>query len=241
MTLFDSCNLPPQVPNAQSTLNTLKKAFPRQSHHKCQTSPATGEIGIFQSGVLCLGCLGCVYSLCHNIQPKQQQQQQQQCLVSRNGFIICIKTTTMTEQYNPSTDNTSEKKHTLNHPSRFRSTNRARQEVHVARSQSPGNINKALPPVPPFDSSISRPPQSVTTNSSSFAHSQDTTHCPSPASNVSSAQSRSSRKTEFRTITRGLVHPDTAGGSITLSSVQPDMYGNLAKYDPANPPKSPRT
>jgi hypothetical protein len=160
---------------------------------------------------------------------------------SRRDFFICIKTTTMTEQYTPSPDNTSQKQHTLNHPSHSLSANLTRQEVNGARAQSPANIHKALPPVPPFDSSISKPPQSTTTNSSSFADSQYTTHCSSPTSNVSSAKSQNSKKTEFRIITRGLVNPDIASGNTTLSPVQSDMYLNPAKYDPGNPPKSPRT
>lgn len=235
MALFDGSNLPPRIANTQTILYTLENEVSSQSHCRYWTSPATGEITLLQSRILRLRCSGCSCSLCHNIQPKQQ------CLGSRRDFIIRIKTTTMIEQYTPSPNNTSEKQHTLNRPSHSLSANLAKQEVNGGRSQSPANIHKALPPVPPFDSSISKPLQSTTTNSSSFSGSQDTTHCSSPTSNVSSAKSRSSKKTEFRIITRDLVNPDIARGNITLSPVQPDMYLNPAKYDPGNPPKSPRT
>lgn len=114
-------------------------------------------------------------------------------------------------------------------------------EVDGARSKSPVNLYKALPPVPLLDNSISRTPQSASTNSTLFTNSQDTTYRPSTVSSLSSDRSRSSSKTDFRVVARGLLNPETAGLNVILSPVQPDMYLNPAKYDPGDPLKSPRT
>jgi hypothetical protein len=117
----------------------------------------------------------------------------------------------------------------------------ASDKVGGARSKSPVNINKALPPIPLLERLIPKVPHSASASTQSFACSQDTTNRPSTASSISSGRSRSSSKTDFRITTRCLINPDMAGRNIKLSPVEPDMYLNPAKYDPGNPPKSPET
>jgi hypothetical protein len=177
-----------------------------------------------------------VHSLCHEELPKQQ------CSSSNTDLLTCTtKATTMTAQSTSSKNSAFEKQQTSSHPSYKLSADGACDEVGGARSKSPLNIHKALPPVPPLDSSISRTPQSASINTPSFAPSQDKTNRPSTACSVSSGRSRSSSKTDFRIITRGLVNPDMAGRKVALSPVEPDMYLNPGKYDPGNPSRSPRT
>jgi hypothetical protein len=64
------------------------------------------------------------------------------------------------------------------------------------------------------------------------------TNRPSTASSISPGRSRSSSKMDT---TRGLINPDMAGRNTKLCPVDPDMYLNPTKYDPGNPPKSPKT
>jgi hypothetical protein len=147
----------------------------------------------------------------------------------------------MTARSAPSNDITFARLQTSNIHSNNLFIDGVSDKVGGARTESPVNINKALPPVPQLEPSIPRVPHSASSQSPSFAFSQDTTNRPSTASSTCSGRSPSSSKTDFRITTRGLINPDMAGRNIKLSPFEPDMYLNPAKYDPGNPPRSPTT
>ena len=236
LALIDSARVPPLSRAIRTARNTSWTDLSNYSGCTYRNILKAATLKRLRSQILHRSSPRRLQSLCRKGRSKQS------CSPCGTNIPACPLTkTTMPALSNPSNDTFFAGKSTLDHPAHELSVDGASNEVEGTRLKSPVNVHKALPPVPPPDSSVFKTAQSASTTTPSFAHSQATTTRPSTASSFSSGRSRSSSKTDFRILTRGLVNPDMAGRNLTLTPVEPDMYLHPTKYDPGNPPKSPKT